>query len=230
MSDFRILIVADSRGRLLDIALSDILSNYNYKLLWRKGLRIHQTADFILPTIESFKPHMVLLLMGICDITTIRFREPWTVALRHLSPEVTTYNFMAAVDNLHSQLFPLSERLGHHLMIIMSSQTGIDIGAYNGYPYGLASPEQPLLDKSITMINKQLSLFNKSMAVVTPFLSSAIHMRCRGRYRTAYGKLADGCHPTLQLCRVWAHKLRHNIESNMNAYDHYALINQMYNL
>lgn len=53
MSDFRILIVADSRGRLLDIALSDILSDYNYKLIWRKGLRFQQTADFIVPVIES---------------------------------------------------------------------------------------------------------------------------------------------------------------------------------
>lgn len=173
---------------------------------------------------------MIYLLMGICDITTIRTREPWSVALRHLSPEITTYNFMVAVDNLLSQLFSLSERMGHYLMIITSSQTGIDIGAYNGYPYGLDSPEQPLLDKSITMINKQISLLNKSMAVVTPFLSSAIHMRCRGRYRTAYGKLADGCHPTLQLCREWAHKMCHSIETNIGAYDHYVLINQMYNM
>lgn len=158
----------------------------------------------------------------------IRTRNPWSISMRQLSPDITTYNFMASVDQLHSQLFNLSSVVGHSIMIVVSSQTGLDIGTCNGYPEGLASPEQPFLDRAILMINKQISILNKSMSIVTPFLSSAIHMRCRGRYRAVYSKLADGCHPTLQLCRVWAYKLLHNIEINTNLYDSYALTNHMY--
>lgn len=228
MAGYRILIVADSQGRLLDSALSSILSDYNYLLVWRKGLRLCQTMDFISHTVKKFKPHLVYLLQGICDITMIRHSFPRTIAMRHPSPEITTYNFMSLVDQLHAQIYSLSDEIGHPIMIICSSQTGMDLGMYNGLPDGLTYPDQPFLDKAILMINKQISILNKSMSIITPFLSSAVHMRCRGRYRTAYNKLSDGCHPTLQLCRVWAHKLLHNLEHNIGLYDRYALINQMY--
>lgn len=189
---------------------------------------MYQAAEFAAPVIKSFKAHLVYLLLGICDITMVRTRNPWSISMRHISPDITTYNFMISVDQLHSQLYAYNGALGHSIMIVISSQTSLDIGACSGYPEGLASPEQPFLDRAIIMINKQISLLNKSMSIVTPFLSSAIHMRCRGRYRTVYNKFADACHPTLQLCRAWAYKLLHNLEINTNLYDSYVLINHMY--
>lgn len=67
------------------------------------------------------------------------------------------------------------------------------------------------------------------MGIITPYLSSAVHVRCHGKFRFVPDKLSDGCHPTRQLCREWASKLRRNILANLNGYDRYSLMNNMYN-
>lgn len=229
MADHPIIIVSDSRGRLLDNELNNTLdTSTQFFHISQNGLRLENTFNLIRPHILSLKPKLIYYLNGICDITYIRTRNPWTVAIRNISPEVTCENYMLTVDQLHANTFALSEYLDHFLMVIFSSQTGIDIGKYNGYPSDLLSPEQKPLNKAIELINHRISHLNRSMAIVTPFISSAVHYRCRGKYRFSSEKLWDGCHPTPELCKTWAYKLKSNIRDNISKYDHYSLINQMY--
>lgn len=228
MSDKPIIIVSDSRGRLLDHELNTALHDFNFYHFWQGGLKLENSFNFVRQHIIDIKPKLIYYLNGICDVTYVRTRNPWSVAMRNISPFVTCDNYMLALDQLHANTFALSEQTGHFLMVIFSSQTGLDIGKYNGYPRELISPEQKPLNKAIYLINHRISQINRSMSVVTPFLSAASHQRCRGKYRFSSDKLWDGCHPTPELCRSWASKLRDNILINFTKYDHYALINQMY--
>lgn len=228
MADRPILIISDSRGRLLDYELNETLHDMHFYHIWQGGLRLQNSFNLAKSHILYLKPKLVYFLNGVCDITYVRTREPWSVALRNRSPTITCDNYMMSIDHLHANTFALSDQVGHFLMIIFSSQTGVDIGKYNGYPRDLISPEQVYMNKAIHMINHRISQMNRSMSIVTPFLSSPTHQRCRGKYRFVSDKLIDGCHPTSELCKVWATKLRDNILTNISKYDHYALANQMY--
>lgn len=228
MADRPVLIVSDSRGRLLDQALKNTLTDIPFHHVWQNGLRLSHSADFVTRVVLEMKPKLIYFLNGICDVTHIIHREPWTVAMRNISPEITCNNYMYAVDQLHASMFNLSSQVGHFLMIIFTSQTGIDIGKYNHYPDELISPEQKYLNKAILKINNNIQRLNKSVNVVTPFLASAVHTRCRGKHRMVSSKLEDGCHPSFDLCTTWANKLKANIIVNFSKYDHYSLTNQMY--
>lgn len=228
MSDRPVLIISDSRGRLLDNELNSLCFDINFHHHWQSGLRLENSFEVARPLILDLKPKLVYYLNGICDITRIKTREPWSVGMRNISPTVTCDNFMMIIDQLYANTFALSEFTGHYIMVIFSSQTGLDIGKYNGYPTELISPEQKPLIKSIMLINKRIADLNKSVSIVTPFLSSAVHQRCRGKYRFAAEKLVDGCHPTPALASIWAKKLRANVLTNFVKYDRYALANHMY--
>lgn len=187
------------------------------------------TSEVITPLVLHLKPKIIYIINGICDLTYIRTRDPWTVAMVNPSPQGSVINYMTAVDQLHSELYSLSAQIGHQIMVVFSTQTGIDLGKYNGYPRDLISPEQGFLNRAILMINKRIFALNRSMGIVTPYLSSAVHIRCRGRYRFVSNKLYDGCHPSHELCEDWATKIRRNISSNFERYPYYELTNQMYN-
>lgn len=227
MADRPVLIVSDSRGRLLDQALNSTLIDIPFQHYWQSGLRLSNTAEITRPIILQLKPKLIYFLNGICDITKVTSRNPWIVDMRNPSPDNTCINYMITLDQLHSDTFGLSTQVGHHLMIIFSSQTGIDIGRYNNEDH--TSPQQGSLNKAMYMINKNVQALKRSTSVVTPFLSSDVHHRCRGKHRLVSNKLIDGCHPTPELCITWAKKLRNNILINYSKYDHYALINHMYN-
>lgn len=229
MSNYPVLIVADSRGRLLERELQYELYDINYQLIWVKGLRLVNTSETIFNAVLRYRPKLIYLLNGVCDITYVRSRQPWSIALRHPDAHTTTTEYITAADQLLSELYSLSSRVGHHIMVIFSTQTGVDLSYYNGYPRELVSPEQGIMNQSIAMINRRIFAMNWSMGIITPYLSSAVHMRCRGKLRFAPNKLADGCHPTRQLCKEWALKLRRNILANLNGYDRYSLMNNMYN-
>lgn len=229
MADRPILIVADSRGHHLGQHLHRSFVHLDYQLVWRNGLSLAQTPQQIIPIIRSTKPKLVILINGICDLTYIKTREPWTVAMRSPSVTSTVYEYMSRLDYVHSQLYQLSDELGHKLMVIFSTLTGMDMRVYNKYPDELKSPEQPMLDAAITAINRHIKALNRSMQIATPLLASEVHRRCRGRYRLAHAKLWDGCHPNQELCARWADRLYENALINANRYDNYNLTNSMGN-
>lgn len=228
MSSTPILVIADSRGRYLKEQLDEYFIHSQYSLYWKKGLRLVNTAELVTPTILSIKPRFIYLLNGICDLTYIRTRDPWTVALRSWNETTLVNNYMSALDMTYSQIFSLHSKLGYYPMILPATQTGIDFGRYNHYPDDLLSPEQPILDRALARINKNVILMNKSVGAYPPILASAVHMRCRGKVRFARAKLEDGCHPTKELTRVWARRIYNNARLNQDTYDRYSLVNHIY--
>lgn len=132
------------------------------------------------------------------------------------SPQETVINYMTAVDQLLTELYSLSPSVGHKIMVVFSTQTGVDLGKYNGYPDDLISPEQNYMNRAILRINKRIFTLNKCMGMVTPYLSSAVHTRCRRIHRFVSYKLYDGCHPSYELCGEWAAKIGRNINPTLS--------------
>lgn len=189
---------------------------------------MEQTADFARDTIITFKPNMIYILSGICTITKLTSRDPWTAGLRSPSVYGTTTLFLTALDNAFQDIYALSTVVGHPIMIITPTLSGMDFTAYNSYPDDLVSPHQRILNAAILDINRHIVSLNKSMSVKTPFLGSFTHPRCNHHYRFVYNKMVDGCHPTIELCQLWARKLWSNYCKNSSYYPTYHLINHMY--
>lgn len=172
----RILVIADSRGRHLGYELDKVFEYAYHKLIWRGGLTLHEAADFSRSSIFSFKPHMIYLLVGICDVTRIVTREPWSIGLRIPTVSGTVMSYMENLDKAHRELYSLSSAVGHKLMIITPTQTGVDIGRYNSYPHDLVSPQQKTLNVAILNINRHVTALNRSMWIKTPFLANILHI------------------------------------------------------
>lgn len=68
MSDRPVLVVADSRGRLLGEELDGVFTHMDVQLIWKSGLRIRNTAEYITPFIRECKPKLIYILNGICDL------------------------------------------------------------------------------------------------------------------------------------------------------------------
>lgn len=102
MAWIKILLIADSRGRRLERELQRVFEYVDFKLIWRGGLTLAGTFDFARDTILQFKPHMIYLMTGICDITRIVSRDPWTVALR--SPTVQTASCITSISLINPSI------------------------------------------------------------------------------------------------------------------------------
>lgn len=229
MTNQSVFIIADSRGRSLKKQLDLVFNDIEFNLYWKSGLKLSEAFPYTAPFILNVRPKIIYVLNGICDLTRIRSHDPWMAALVTRNLDSLVSGYMYNLDQTHAQFFNLHHQLGYKPMVLFPTQTGLDFAKYNGYPDDLPSPEQPTLDKAIQLINKNVIAIHRSTSVYPPILASAVHMRCRGKYRMAREKLYDGCHPTPDLCLTWAKRLHHNAVLNLDRFDSYTLINQIYN-
>lgn len=172
---------------------------------------------------------MIHVLTGVCDVTEIRSYNPRLILLRNPTVTATVYSYITRADLLHSMIFSLKSVLGYDPMIIFPTQVAVDLSRYNHFPHDLIHPHQAILNHAIMDNNRYIVTQNNRMHITTPFLAGPIHTRCRGRPRHMYAKLLDGCHPSPQICRIWAEKLYENSLVNAHKYDSYYLANQMIN-
>lgn len=186
------------------------------------------TFDFAREAMHFYKPKLIYVLTGICDLTEIRSYEPRLVLLRYASTEATVDSYMARLDYVHSQIYSFMNDMAVCPMIIFPTITGMDMGRYSNYPEDLVHPHQRILNRALELINRNVVHQNNSMHISTPFLASPVHTRCRGRVRHMYGKLSDGCHLTPSLRETWATKIYENSLLNSQKYDSYAIANHMY--
>lgn len=212
----------------MEPALKRIFSSSECVLTWRNGLSLLETPSFAHNLICAYKPSLIYVLAGICDLTRISCRDPWSAALRFPTTNQLVTSYMERLDWAFSNLFSLHNVTGRKPMIIFPTQTGLHFATYNSYPDNLVSPSQAILDSAITEINRNIVILNNSMAISTPFLASTVHRRLRNKNRTSFAHLPDGCHPSEALSACWADKLYENMCVNLAKYDTYALINQMY--
>lgn len=228
MADRTILVICDSRGRTLEPCLLSAFIHLDVKVIWKPGLSLMNTFNFTENTILRLRPKLIYVLTGICDITLLLSHNPRQVLLRNSTVAGTVNSYLQKLDYVHSQIFSMKSELGYTPMIIFPTQTGVDMARYSFFPSNLSHPHQQVLDTAITIINRNITAQNAAMRIRTPFLACPVHTRCRGRVRTMYAKLSDGCHLSYYLSSLWACKIYENSLINANAYDHYNLTNYLY--
>lgn len=127
MAGVSVLVVADSRGRLLKAQLDKVFHDISFCIYWKKSLRLQETAEYIAPMIINMRPKLICLLNGIYEITYMNSCDPWTVALQYPNVTATVDNYMQALDMAFSQILALTDQMGYIPMILPVTQTGINL-------------------------------------------------------------------------------------------------------
>ena len=197
-----VLIIADSRGE----GLQQIFNLHNtmerHRVLTYRGAGYEMAAIRAYPVISVIKPDLVVVLVGICDLTR-RDRVTKITSLRH---STLTENVEHVMEGARSA-YDLLRSLGDHL-VSFATITGLDLTDYNcparkhmsEFDYmnyckeKVTHPQQCLLNDSVLEINRRLTALNKASATPTVWAVGVVHSYFKNTHHHYYSRLADGCH------------------------------------
>ena len=192
------MILADSRGRGIELALNNHPDIGIYKVIVNRGAGYERTVADSLALLKTFEPDMVLLFSGICDLTK-RDRKTKVTSLITNNVE----NSVEAVIAALSRALVLLNDEGF-TSVLVATLTGLDLRRYNKLTVSPKVAGQEVLDSAILAINRRIIDTNKANGVPTPWTASVVHSYYRGSYHFHYHKLRDGCHPTTATMSYWA--------------------------
>lgn len=160
-----------------------------------------KTISRELARILRYQKYSAILLCGICSIT--RKRRDGRILLRE-------YNIESAVNHVIDDFYSLlvTTREYTQAPVVICPTMGIDLIKYSSFDW-FSFKDQKVLDSIINKINLQIRGINRLNKLTTPDLSSRVH-RCSGhggKYRSHYGHLWDGCHPSHLLKKWWERKI-----------------------
>ena len=210
-----VLVVADSRGDGLQHILTSMNTAEKYRVLTYRGSGFELAALRAVPVIKSIKPDLVIIFVGICDLTT-----------RNKVTRLTRIKHPAVADNVKTVIeaakasYTLLHSLGSH-QISFATLTGIDLADYN-HPgrksmseqeykayciHKIMHKDQKILNDSLLEINRQLTVINKHTATPTTWTGGVVHSYFKNTHHHHYNRLVDGCHPDEATKTKWAAQL-----------------------
>lgn len=156
----------------------------------------------------------IYCLTGICDLT-IKDRHTRIVSIGNRDIYKLTdqycHSLRMAAERISSLSLP-----GEKPKCVFSPVTGLNLALYNkrsNHPGDAA--DQVLLNDAITLVNTEVTKFNTSLRVSTPWTSRTIHRRHRNAFTNYYDKLSpDGCHLTPAVRLHWAEALHEAVIKN----------------
>lgn len=215
------VIIADSRGAGLKKYLDSRDAHGEVTVLAHPGSGYEMAVIKSLTSIREIKPDLVIVVVGICDLTTRNKVTKYT-GLR--------YSTVAAnVDHVISSAkssFELLRNMGT-FKISYATMTGLDIEDYN-YPQRRqmnddeyryycsklkpSNPDQLLLNASVLEVNRQLMAINKCSGTQTTWVGGIVHAYFKHTNHHHYIRLIDGCHLNENTKRAWALQLGKSIK------------------
>ena len=217
----RTYIVTDSRGRDMKQELEGIPNTGHIQIHVHPGAGITKTVNAAINTIVEYQPDLVVIMAGICDITK-RDRQTKKISLRFSDVNSMEESVMAAVCTAYGTIRDKIKTL-----VSISTITGLDLTDSNNRlrrhmdqeeylrytkERKEVHPDQSKLNNVITRLNKKMTAFNQANGTPTTWTAEIVHPCLRRRHRFYYWRLSDGCHPTPNTRRRWAHQLARTIK------------------
>ena len=213
-----VLVVADSRGRGLELMLEKELPERKVKVLTLGGAGSELAALRALSTIKTSRPDMIILMTGICDLTW-RDKRSQCTSLRSGKIADCVENVMGP---LRAAYEIMTTEGGPNTPISIATVTGLDLADYNfrgrrqmtgdeyrKYSEGNKTKHglQETLNMAMVEINRRITALNKEHGVPTTWISTVIHAYYRGTHHHNYKRLKDGCHPDEETKVRWVRQL-----------------------
>ena len=198
-----VIIITDSRGVGLQHGLNSVLGkSAPVTVVVTKGAGYELAAIKVLPLLTRLKPHLVILLLGICDLT-FRSARTRVTSLRHLSVSQNVEHVLAAARAAIDILTATNR-----VKISLATITGIELADYNNparrhmdaaayRAYNATKvrhPHQGLLNDSVMEINRRLVQINRANSIPTPWMAGPVHACFKRAVHHYYIRLTDGCH------------------------------------
>lgn len=196
-----VLIIGDSRMKLLQHDLNSNTSGLNFTVISLPGARLQHITLKVLTTLSypnAFK--LVIISGGINDMTRL-VRSPTKHALpRFRNMEVLRESVLTEMRRSVQKIKKIS-----NVPLVMATLPGMDLASYSPDYATLLTPLQPNINGAIEEINKQVRGINRLNDIFTLNLAYPVH-RCKGKkglYRNQYSLLLDGLHPGKFLRDKW---------------------------
>lgn len=207
MSNYKVLIVGDSRVRHLQGMLDQTSLNLSFRVIMMPGARLNTLALKTLTELsycDLYTYNLIIIVGGVNNLTKLAYKPT-----RHAVPRFTSLHDLVNVTLLEMEKAIGKIKTYSDIPVALASVTGIDLVGYSPLYYGKLFRWQPLIDETIVMLNNRIRGLNRMNGLRTPDLSSDVH-RCSGhggRYRTHYIHLHDGLHPGYRLRFKWTDKI-----------------------
>lgn len=209
----KVLIIADSRGRLLDLELSSIL-RCEFRIVTCSGADLINSISQSKSHISETEWSQIYCIAGICGIT---YKNEMTrkVALRSRNPEATAQQYEQSLILAEKKI--RRELIHQDCKIIFAPLTGMSLKRYNhNMDVFNHSDDELLLNNTVKLVNRAIVRINEANSVATPWMSRVIHRRHRKSFMNSYHRLSeDGCHLSPEIRLSWASALKCAIINNM---------------
>lgn len=214
------LIICDSRGTGLLPLLKQTKDLGDLRITISRGAGSLRATQHASMEIQTCKPDLVILMTGICDITT-RNNISRITTLPCLSQEELVNGATGGIK----LAVALIKQLGCD-RVSVATVTGIDLDDYNNRErkhmdqqqyetyrrtVKTVNPNQELLDTVVLLVNKEIVALNRKNKLPTTWTANAIHAYFKKAYHHYYKHLQDGCHATQRTKQYWANQLARTI-------------------
>ena len=199
---------------MLQRMLEEKEKNGEVKVIICKGRGYHAAALKARGPIENFRPTLVILLVGVCDITKRDMYTKYTELRRGSTQETVEF----VIQQARLALVELKQMNVQN--ISFATLTGLDLTIYNKISMDHEKikshqrelqQQQNIVNHSIIEINRKLVAINTEMNMPTTWTAGHVHRYFRRRYHHYYRRLADGCHPTSEASSYWAKQISKTI-------------------
>lgn len=209
----RVLIIADSRGRHLNIELSNLL-NCEFRIVTCSGANLLNSINRSKSHISETDWSQIYCLSGLCGLT-YKNKKTRRVSLCSNDPEATAQiyeqSLILAVKRIRRIL------KSPECKIIFAPLTGMSLSTYNHSNDDYYQREDQIqLNITIKQVNQIIVKFNEQSSVATPWMTRLVHRRHRNTFMNSYHRLlSDGCHLSPEIRLSWAKALKRAIVNNM---------------
>ena len=190
------------------------------RVVYYPGADIMTATRRSIKTVRGFNPDLIIMHVGICDITS-KDRRTGKVSLKDTDSTSTIDHVLIAIDTAYRLIrnegtptVSISTIVGVNLNDINCKQRRLLVESEYRIHKAKKRPHehQNLLDELILSINRLITAFNERNSTPTTWLAEAVHRYIRGRNRHYYNRLVDGCHPTTETRRRWGLQMSRTIK------------------
>ena len=223
-----VTVLCDSRG----FGLQEIMDNtsphrFTLKSVSSAGL-VMAVTNFLSELIKD-EPEYVIIAAGICEVT-LKNNTTKKYSIRYTDPDESVRSYLEAMNEAKGLL----QDVLPDTKVIFNPVTGVDLEDYNTKARnGLTGedlreyhdnkpvhPMQEVLNTSVVAINREISRFNHSNKIATPWSASLVHKHEKGsKYYHHYQYLSDGCHLLDECKKYWAYKFQSAITKSIEIYN-----------
>lgn len=211
-----ILCVGDSRLRHLQTYLNDNQRDLRFSCHIFPGATLGFLAYQLrlLLQMSNVTYEYIIVMGGICDLTVLTKKPTKRLTLAYNTISTMVENFECV-----QALFRESAALFTSTLIIYLPFVGVHLVHYSNNDPSLYML-QAIIDQSIPLINIIIKQINGLNGLPTPNIAHSIH-HChgrRGRSRTRYCRLFDGCHPDHDTQLLWTREILKSITNFIYAW------------